>query len=235
MPNQSSDMSPLNDSRPIPTGRRMPRLLEVGCLLAVLVYTAPPALAHPVAFKGASQLMLGLSEDRQSFELYHSYTARQAFGIHAMRFDYDDFEDIAVVLQHNWLVHRWNLPAAQANFYTGIGAGYAEADPGSGSLAGLGFARFDYETRRVYCAVESKFFGAADFTRAVNMAAVGFAPYKAEFDDLNTWLILKAENVTESPDDFMLIPEVRFFWKNYFLELGVSTDGDFRVQFMVHF
>lgn len=179
--------------------------------------------------------MVGASESMQSFEFYRSYTASEAYGIHAMRFDFDDVEDFAVVMQHNWLLKRWNQPTAQANLYGGLGGGYGEAGDGGGSLAGLGYARFDYETRRIYTALDCKFFGSSDFTRAVSTASLGFAPYKAEFDDLNTWLILKAEHVSESGEDIALIPEVRFFWKNYFLEFGVSTDGEFRTFFMVHF
>lgn len=41
--------------------------------------------------------------------------------------------------------------------------------------------------------------------------------------------------MTERPEEWAFIPELRFFWRNYFLELGVSTDGDFRARLMIHF
>lgn len=195
---------------------------------------AASAAAHPVAFEGAYQLMLGSAGPMQNFELYRSYSAQSAWGIHAMRFE-DDEEEIFTGLQHNWLLKRWNLPSAQANVYTGLGAGFA-GDVGEGaSPAGIGFFRADYETRRVYTAFDAKWVESADVSRGVFSVAAGIAPYKAEFDQLNTWLILQIERVTGMEDEIDIIPKVRFFKGPYFLELGSTLRGTPVVNFMIHF
>jgi hypothetical protein len=193
------------------------------------------AAAHPVAFEGAWQLMLGGNDSMQNLELYHSYTPRTAFGFHAMRFEDERDDDLFAGLQHNWLLKRWNLPDAQANLYLGVAAGVAKQDGDPWAPAGLGFFRADYETRRFYTAFDTKLVGSEDVSRGVTSLSFGVAPYKAEFEQLNTWLILQLEHVSGMEDDLEVIPKIRLFKANYFLELGCSLDGEPQLNFMVHF
>lgn len=195
---------------------------------------AATAAAHPVAFEGAYQLMFGTAGDVQNLEFYRSYSARAAWGLHAMRFDADE-DEIFTGLQHNWLLKRWNLPSAQANVYTGLGAGLAGEVGNGASPGGIGFFRADYETRRIYTALDARWVESPDVSRGVFSAAVGITPYKAEFDQLNTWLILQVEHVTGMEDKIDIIPKVRFFKGPYFLELGSTLTGKRVVNFMIHF
>ena len=202
--------------------------------IIISILFAATAAAHPVAFEGAYQLMFGTSGEVQNFEFYQSYSAQAAWGLHAMRFE-DDEDEIFTGIQHNWLLKRWNLPSAQANVYTGLGAGLA-GEVSNGALpAGIGFFRADYETRLIYTAFDAKWVESDDVSRGVFSAAAGIAPYKAEFDQLNTWLILQLEHVTGMEDKFEIIPKVRFFKGPYFLELGSTLGGKPVVNFMVHF
>ncbi len=203
--------------------------------LSLSILLAGVAAAHPVSFEGAYQLMLGGTDTVQNFELYHSYTPKTAFGLHAMRFEDERADDLFAGLQHNWLLKRWNLPDAQANVYLGAAAGLAKQDGDPWAPAGLGFFRADYETRRIFTAFETKLVGSEDVSRGVTSASIGFAPYKAEFEELNTWLILQLEHVSGMEDDLDVIPKIRLFKGNYFLELGCSLEGAPLLNFMVHF
>jgi hypothetical protein len=200
--------------------------------LVLSILFAATAAAHPVAFEGAYQLMFGTAGEVQNFEFYQSYSAQAAWGLHFMRFEDDE---IFTGIQHNWLLKRWNLPSAQANIYTGLGAGLA-GEVGNGALpAGIGFFRADYETRLIYTAFDAKLVESDDVSRGVFSVAAGIAPYKAEFDQLNTWLILQLEHVTGMEDKLEIIPKVRFFKGPYFLELGSTLGGKPVVNFMIHF
>ena len=203
-------------------------------ILSISLFFAASAAAHPVAFEGAYQLMLGSSGSVQNLEFYRSYSAKAAWGFHSMRFEGDQ-DEIFAGLQHNWLLKRWNLPSAQANVYAGVGAGLAGEVGNGASPAGIGFFRADYETRRVYTAFDAKLVESADVSRGVFSVAVGIAPYKAEFDELNTWLILQVEHVTDMDDKLDIIPKVRFFKGPYFLELGSTLSSKPVVNFMIHF
>jgi len=204
-------------------------------LLFFLTCAATTAGAHPVSFQGAWQLMMGSTDSVQNLEAYHSYTSHAAFGFHAMRFEDDREDDYYAGFQHNWLLKRWNLPEAQANLYFGLGAGVAKEDGNSAAPGGLGFFRADYETRRIYTAFESKLIGSEDVSRGVTSASIGVAPYKAGFEELNTWFILQFEHVSGMEDDLDIIPKLRLFKGPYFLELGCSLDGDPLLNFMIHF
>ena len=190
--------------------------------------------AHPVAYEGARQWMSGISGEAYNWEFYHSYSARAAWGLHSMAFDQHHDEGF-LALQHNWLLQRWNLPAAQANVYAGLGTGAAKQEGASAELAGVGFFRADYETRRVYTAFETKCVLSEAFDRGVISLEAGIAPYAAEFDEWNTWFILQAKHISGVMDEYDFIPKLRFFKNNIFLEIGATHRGKPVASIMVHF
>lgn len=200
----------------------------------LLLALAPMAAAHPVAYEGARQFITGVSGKSANLEFYQSYTARTAWGLHAMAFERDE-DDGFVALQHNWLLERWNLSDAQANIYAGVGAGAAKREGESAGPAAVGYFRADYETRRIYTAIDVKAMASEPFQRVVAGAEAGFAPYLARFDQLNTWFIVQVKHVSGMEDDYDIIPKVRFFKDNIFLELGASHRGELVASFMIHF
>lgn len=200
----------------------------------VALATAAVASAHPVAYDGATQWISAVSGDAATLELYHSYSARNAVGLHAMWFDRDADDGFAAV-QHNWLLRRWNLPGAQANLYTGLGAGAAKREESGTELAGVGLFRADYETRRIYTALEIKGVASEAFNRGIVGVEAGVAPYLAEFDELNTWVVLQAKHMTGMEDELDLIAKLRFFKNNLFVELGATHRGMPVAGLMVHF
>jgi len=202
--------------------------------LLVWLLASMPAAAHPVAYDGARQWMSGITGDAFNLEFYHSYTAKTAWGLHSMWFDRDQ-DDGFIALQHNWLLQRWNLPSAQANVYAGLGGGAAKREGESAKFAGIGYFRADYETRRVYTAFETKGMASQAFKRGIFGVEAGFAPYLAEFDELNTWFILQAKHTTGMKDEFDLIPKLRFFKNNIFAEIGVTHRGKPVASLMIHF
>lgn len=212
----------------------MKRLRKFPLLLLSTVALTSSVPAHPVAYEGARQWMTGVSGDAFNFELYHSYTARAAWGLHSMMFDRQE-NDGFLAIQHNWLLKRWNLPGAQANVYTGFGAGAAKREGDSAEPAGVGYFRADYETRRVYTAFDTKGMASEAFKRGIFSAEAGFAPYLAEFDELNTWIILQTKYSTGMEDEFNLIPKLRFFKNNVFVELGATHRGKPVASLMIHF
>ena len=62
---------------------------------------------------------------------------------------------------------------------------------------------------------------------------VGHAPYLAEYDELNIWLMLQYMNHPRGLNRHMTTPIVRMFYKNVLWELGVSTDGTFIINFAI--
>lgn len=207
--------------------------LVISALLAGGIMSAE---GHPVSFKGGHQFETSVSESMRMASLYRSYTARQAYGAQWMHLDGYGMDKHAVSLQHNWLGKRWFLPDAQANFYYGLGLGYSSSAPsGRDSLLGNAFVQLDYETRRIYTAWKTHFMADEADTVVLHSAAVGFAPYLAEYEELNTWLLLRAEYADGFAEELELIPTLRFFYHHYFWEVGMDMEGRARAMFMVHF
>lgn len=207
---------------------------SIRVLVPTVLVMVSTASAHPVAYEGAKQWISGVSGDAVNLEIYHSYNARNAWGMHSMWFDRDQ-DDGFVALQHNGLLHRWNLPHAQANVYAGLGVGAAKREGSSSELAGVGFFRADYETRRIYTAFETKGVASEAFKRGIASVETGFAPYLAEFDELNTWFIVQAKHMTGMEDEFDFIAKLRFFKNNIFVEVGATHRGMPVASLMVHF
>ena len=93
-------------------------------LIMALIASLSVAKANPVAFEGATQITGSYQGPMSSFEAYHTYDERVAFGLNAERLELPEGDRLLAGLQHNWLVKRWNLKNSQGNFYAGAGGGY---------------------------------------------------------------------------------------------------------------
>ena len=146
-----------------------------------------------------------------------------------------------ITSQIGWLVRRWNLSEAQGNAYLLGGIGYGALKRSTGPEISGGIYRFgvqlDYETRRIYTFmryIEHRFFEDRKHISDQFGAAVGFAPYLGEFDELNSWVIFKiiaSDRFNDKTYVFML----RFFYKNFLWEIGQDFDGNPQFNFMVRF
>ncbi len=203
----------------------------ISCLCLLLGTTE----AHPVAFKGATQITASYVGDVRSVEAYHTYDNGVAFGLDAEWMKMPDTDRYLAALQHNWLVHRWNLRAAQGNFYAGAGMGVADSSLEDASLFGRAAMQADFETRWIYTAFKSAVNAGENFTHFSNTASIGFAPYAHDTTGIATWIIVDFTYITEFDKDLRIIPKLRLFSGSWFLEGGVSLDGDPLISCMIHF
>jgi len=190
-----------------------------------MTFYSAAGLAHPTSYEGGFALMSEM----------HPWLGT---GVVTMRSP-EQFE--FATSQIGWLAKRWNLPEAQGNFYLLGGVGYGKderrpLDVTEGTMYRLG-AQADFETRRIYTFVryvEHRFFEDNKYLSDQFAAAVGFTPYVGEFDELNSWVIFKlvASNQFE---DFIYLPILRFFYKNFLWEVGQDFDGNSQFNFMVRF
>jgi hypothetical protein len=192
------------------------------------------AEAHPVAFKGAIGLMAYQQADMLEWQALYSVTNRYSLGVDYI---WDTMEGPArrlLLARVNWLAHRWNGSDHQANIYVSAGGGAAFLT-GATQGAGLGGLEADYETRRVYFSGKTQ----GIFTRGsgywFHQLRAGFAPYLGDYEGLNTWLIVQLQSFPQASADKLRVgPVLRQFYKNVLWELGVSSQGAWSFNFMVH-
>ena len=206
-------------------------------LLFSLIVVTSAVEAHPVAFEGATQITGSYMGPMSSFEAYHTYNERVALGVNSSLLELPEGDRLLTGLQHNWLVKRWNLKNAQGNLYAGAGGGYGwiKENGSSGSLYGRAAIQADFETLWIYTAVKSAFNIGADFTHAENTVSVGFAPYAHDYNRIATWFIVDFSYVSEMDDHVRIIPKIRLFKSTWFIEAGISLDGDPLISCMIHF
>lgn len=199
--------------------------------------------AHPVAFRGATQITGFAMEKEADFEAYHSFARRQAAGGRVIWLDPEKGrgERLYIGAQYNLLAQRWNLPDAQANFYVMAGAGIGNRGEAGriGEVtkpAGLLAVQADIEDRQRYAAVKFSTLNAPGaFAHNRFEATTGFAPYKTDFDEIQPWFMIRAKYTTQTDRRWDIAPLVRILERDWMVEAGATLDGDPFLMVMVHF
>jgi len=203
-----------------------------------LASTAVPA--KPIAFASGTSVMAeygaGTMAEAQAF---YAPSHRYSLGGGYLRLDSDvdgATYNIAYV-RANWLAHRWNLEAAQANLFLWGGGGSARSNTfRSYEATGNVGAQADYETRRVYLSAKTDVFDASSFTDRIDTLQFGFAPYAHEYDSLATWIVIQARTYTNDiypGTEWALL--LRLFRRNAWVEAGVTEDGKLQSMLMFNF
>ena len=189
------------------------------------------AMAHPTSFKDSIGVMGSHDKSTSHLQVNYSLDYWQAVGVHNYSFDGESHSNF---LSYNLLLKRWNADKFQANLYFGNGLGYSKE---SQDLSFLNFAQFDIEDRRLYFLYKYSRFGPMgedEFDQ--HKLRFGFAPYEGGYTEINSWIIFEYMD-TNFLDQKMtdLTPLVRLFYRNIFVEFGVSLKGETRFNYITHF
>lgn len=209
-------------------------------LPCLLLLTANPLQAKPVAFAGGSTVMAeygaGTMNELQAF---YAPTHRYSFGAGYLRLDSDidgSSRNIAYT-RLNYLAKRWNFEAAQANVFAWGGVGGASGSDFSGQdFAANAGAQADYETRRVYASLKTDFHDSHNFTHRIDTLQMGIAPYEHEYDQVAVWGVIQARTYTGNlygGTEWAAL--VRVFKGGIWLEAGITEDRKLQAMLMFNF
>lgn len=199
-----------------------------------------PALSwsHPVTFEGGAAAFSTYRPKLVTSEVNYSLSPKIAVAATHTLFKHRDAGDLHFIMPRaNFLLKRWNGDSSQANIYSSIGAGLRSVEGGPESLAGSFSLMADWESRRYYTelrALSKQSKGGKDLNHF--RGRLGFAPYLAKFDELQTFLFGQASFTPEKTEKLNAGPVVRLFHKSYLAELGwdAVNDGAF-VTLMIHY
>lgn len=205
-------------------------------LISVVIAAAfaAPAIAKPLSYPGGTMVMQENDETGHTLSIDHTITPRYAVALYAKHETGDD-DFTTVGPQINTLIKRWNLPDGQGNIFNMSGIGVAHDGDDSEFAAWTGFLA-DYETRRIFISYEPRIQYAGDIDQSFShRGRIGFAPYLANYNDLNTWLMVQTEHHPEKEDNVVVTPLVRLFYKTTLIEAGYSSNDrllfNWRLQF----
>jgi hypothetical protein len=190
--------------------------------------------AKPLSYVGGTMVMQENDETGYSISIDHTFDPHFALAIYSKyEIGGDDFWMAGPQL--NTLIKRWNLPDGQGNIFNMSGAGMVRKGSRNEPAAWTTMMA-DYETRRFFVSYEARFMYARDIEKSVwQRAYAGFAPYLANYDQLNTWALIRVDHHPAKNDHFVVTPVIRFFYKTIWLEVGYSSNNHVMVNWTVQF
>jgi hypothetical protein len=216
-------------------------LKTLGFALVVLFNSArliPPVAAHPVFYSDGWGLMAW--NNPMMTEAYFARTFSHRLAVGLRYFGYRDAKSFPstnyYLTQISYLLKRWNNPASQANIYFSVAPGTVFSEAHNEKAFALYSALdLDWENRRYYTLAKFKYLKGNNLQEQHSVTGrLGFAPYLAEYTELNTWIIFEASQKLNDPSSFDLTPLVRLFYNNFLTEIGYSLRGNVIFNFMTH-
>lgn len=167
--------------------------------------------------------------------LTYSFRPDAAIAARHMRFDVPEGRMQFYAPQLDYLLKRWNEADHQANVYL-YGAYGPLSFQNQTQAAGLAGIEVDAESRKYYASAKyEKMWGSLGPEFYHGEARLGIAPYEAEFSELASWFMIQYQWHPMLTKKEVITPLIRIFYKSVLLETGVSTDGDWMINYMFHF
>ena len=202
--------------------------MRVSVFLFLLIMMVELIYPHPVIWKGGQVINSVFKENQLHLNYHYSLTNKHAIGIHYLSNDSNSY----AMFQSNYLLKRWNKRHSQANIYVKTGLGI-ETDDSQNGLFHLGI-QADWETLYYYTQLQFDTFQTRNSFTMGNFR-VGFSPYQAEYDEIQTWLILQLDYNSLNPGKLIPIPMIRVFKQNFLIEFGYDFIDNYLVTIMYHF
>jgi hypothetical protein len=200
-----------------------------------LLLTLAETQAKPLSYVGGTMVMQENDETGHTLTIDYTFDPHFALGVYS-KYEInqrDDFWMVGPTL--NTLIKRWNLPDGQGNIFNMTGAGMARQGSRNEPAAWTTMM-VDYETRRLFASYEVRFMYARDIESSVwQRAYLGVAPYLANYDQLNTWTLIRLDHHPAKHDHFVVTPVLRFFYKTFWLEVGYSSNQHVMVNWTAQF
>lgn len=180
------------------------------------------AFAKPISYVGGTMVMQENDETGSTLQLDYTVTPKYAVGLYAKQ-DQGGKDFFTVGPQLNYLVKRWNFEHGQGNIFSMTGGGTSRYE-GKENASAWTTILADYETRRVFYSYEARLMYVDTIEKSTwQRARVGFAPYLANYEDLNSWLMLQVDYHPKKNHSTVVTPLLRFFYKTNLIEVGVSN------------
>lgn len=190
--------------------------------------------AKPLSYVGGTMVMQENDETGHTLSVDYTFDPHFALGLYS-KYELNQEEFWMAGPQLNTLLKRWNLPEGQGNLFLMTGGGEARQGSRTEPAAWMTLLG-DYETRRLFFSYESRFMYARGIEKSVwQRAYAGFAPYLADYEQLNSWLLLRVDHHPAKHDHFVVTPVIRFFYKTIWLEAGYSSNNHVMVNWTVQF
>ena len=189
------------------------------------------ARGRPVSFVGSTMVMSNNQPFMVTLSADHTPLRWASFGLNYQWLNRVDGAAEIFTAEANFLAFRWNASDWQANaFLTGNLGGLRHL--GLNAAAVSGAAEADIESRRWYLLASSRWIHSLQgYTDVQAMARAGLAPFKAEFDQINPWVVIQYQYMPRFARQQVITAMLRLLYQGVLFEIGSSLRGEWLVNF----
>ena len=183
------------------------------------------AQSRPVSWAGGSTILYRTNSMMSSYTFHYSPTYKYSIGAEYVNDRY--FNNHFINLRSTYLLDRHNTKISQRNIYLTGGISTKTNQDFSYGIHG------DWETRRLFSSFSliNKHTKEKDYTE--NEFQLGVAPYLGKYDDIHTWVMLKAKKNTIN-NNWEVYPFIKLFRGDFLIEVG-SKNSHWDVHFIVRY
>ena len=194
-------------------------------IFLLLVVTTDAAFSRPISWSGGSTIMYKTNSMYSSYYYHYSPLYKYSLGLEYINDRH--FNDQYINLKTTYLLGRKNTKSSQANLYFTGGVSTKSKNNHFYGVHG------DWETRRLFTSfsVINKDTDVKDYTE--NELIFGVAPYLGEYNDLHTWVMVKAKKDTIK-NNWETYPFMKFFKGDSLVEIGVKN-SHWDIHYMLRF
>jgi hypothetical protein len=181
--------------------------------------------SRPISWPGGSTIMYKSNNMSSSYIFHYSPTYKYSIGLEYVNDRY--FNNQFINLRSTYLLDRHNTKTSQRNIYlTGGISTKNEQD----ILYGI---HGDWETRRLFSSFSFINKDTKEKNYTENEFQLGIAPYLGDYNDLHTWIMLKAKKDSIN-NNWEIYPFIKLFQGDFLIELG-SKNSHWDVNFIVRY
>ena len=181
--------------------------------------------ARPISYPGGSTIMYKSNFMMTSYYYHYSPTYKYSMGLEYI--DDKHFNEKYLNFRTTYLLKRENTQDSQGNLYV---TGNLSTKSSSHYNYGI---HGDWETRRIFTSFSliDKNTNVRDYMESE--LQIGIAPYKGEYNDLHTWIMLKSKKDSIN-DRWDTYPFIKFFRGDFLIEIG-TDDSHWDIHYMMRF
>ena len=191
----------------------------------ILFMLSDLAQSRPVSWAGGSTILYRTNSMMSSYTFHYSPTYKYSIGAEYVNDRY--FNNHFINLRSTYLLDRHNTKISQRNIYLTGGISTKTNQDFSYGIHG------DWETRRLFSSFSliNKHTKEKDYTE--NEFQLGVAPYLGKYDDIHTWVMLKAKKNTIN-NNWEIYPFIKLFQGDFLIEVG-SKNSHWDVHFIIRY
>lgn len=181
--------------------------------------------ARPISWPGGSTIMYKSNFMMTSYYYHYSPTYKYSMGLEYI--DDKHFNEKYLNFRTTYLLKRENTKDSQGNLYI------------TGSLSTKSSSHYNYgihgdwESRRIFTSFSFIDKNTNDRDYMESELQIGIAPYKGEYNDLHTWIMLKSKKDTIN-DRWDTYPFIKFFKGDFLIEIG-TDNSHWDIHYMMRF